>query len=805
MISELLPLTGMVAAALLAAPQETDCTPDGPRIGLLLAREGMARANTVQLLRRSVLRRLLAAALLSPFVTTIYLPAAPLQASDAVLDRQADIAQAVALVRHFHPHDAVDAVDFNSVLLQGFALAEGKGSDSEFTAALADLLAELGYGIIHREAGQETKHEPPAECDAHDPAVRWVHRGFAAPPIAEPLPMYSSRRSVSGVPQAAPQAGDRFAMVTMALPGQPWRGRTLTLSAQARVQREHGAVLWVQIEGTGLERFVELFSPEWSEYELTFEVEEAAEAIQIGFGTRNEEYAELRSLELVTADLGEKLLSRSAEWQFISPQSSHKLDVKEQDGNQTVSLTPSPPEKAPADIDRFMPEDAPDVASLTLLDGSTLHVPLVLCQSQATADEQVLTELASRFAATDLAPLERQDLARLDVAVLWPVMRHFYPYQELVEDWNALLLQALKQAGMVESRQMHRRLLQRLMAALEDGHVTVRDIHPDYQVDRAWLPIALEPVAESPVVARVAEDSPLRPGDRVTAIHGEDVAEWLAHERANHSGSPHWQTYQALLEIKRGPRDLTRELTVARDGEEITVELAFERGGKLTAFDHPPIKTLGDGIVYINLRVMHHSRVDDVLPQLADARGVIMDLRGNPRADMSELIRRLMTEDDDWDGWMRTLVARSPEGDLVEAEVFGWGWPHLTPSIASPVAFLTNHRAISHSEGLLGLVRRHGLATIVGSETAGSNGNVQVLSLPGMFQVSYTGMRVIGPDGDIFQGRGLKPDHRIDPTVEGLGAGRDEVLDYARCLLSDTADAQAACLESLVGQAPSAL
>ena len=302
--------------------------------------------------------------------------------------------------------------------------------------------------------------------------------------------------------------------------------------------------------------------------------------------------------------------------------------------------------------------------------------------------------------------------------------------------------------------------------------------------------VFLEPLAGSPVVARVAEASPLRPGDRVTTVDGEDVAEWLDHERANHSGSPQWQTYQALLEIKRGPRNSNRELTVARDGEEVTVELAFERGERLTAFNHPPIKTLDDGIVYINLPVMHHSRVDDVLPQLTDARGVIMDLRGNPRADLSELLRRLMTEDDDWDDWMRILVARSPEGDLVDAEVSGWLWPHLTPSIASPVAFLTNHRAISHSEGLLGLVRRHGLATIVGSETAGSNGNVQVLRLPGMFQVSYTGMRVIGPDGETIQGRGLKPDHRIRPTVEGLRAGRDEVLDYAHGLLSGPANAQ---------------
>lgn len=77
------------------------------------------------------------------------------------------------------------------------------------------------------------------------------------------------------------------------------------------------------------------------------------------------------------------------------------------------------------------------------------------------------------------------------------------------------------------------------------------------------------------------------------------------------------------------------------------------------------------------------------------------------------------------------------------------------------------------------MVRCNDLGTIVGSNTAGSNGNVIFLELPGQIALMYTGMRVIGPDGEIFQGVGIEPDVRVYPTIEGLRAGRDEVLERA--------------------------
>ena len=65
----------------------------------------------------------------------------------------------------------------------------------------------------------------------------------------------------------------------------------------------------------------------------------------------------------------------------------------------------------------------------------------------------------------------------------------------------------------------------------------------------------------------------------------------------------------------------------------------------------------------------------------------------------------------------------------------------------------------------------------VGGPTAGCNGNRTWLSLPGGGRVWFTGMRVKFGDGSRFQNVGIVPDVPAAPTVEGIRAGRDEVLE----------------------------
>lgn len=79
----------------------------------------------------------------------------------------------------------------------------------------------------------------------------------------------------------------------------------------------------------------------------------------------------------------------------------------------------------------------------------------------------------------------------------------------------------------------------------------------------------------------------------------------------------------------------------------------------------------------------------------------------------------------------------------------------------------------------MGIVENYKLGTIVGGPTAGANGNVNALNLPGGFRITFTGMRVIKHDGSQHHLLGIQPDAPIEPTVAGIRSGRDEVLEKA--------------------------
>jgi len=106
-----------------------------------------------------------------------------------------------------------------------------------------------------------------------------------------------------------------------------------------------------------------------------------------------------------------------------------------------------------------------------------------------------------------------------------------------------------------------------------------------------------------------------------------------------------------------------------------------------------------------------------------------------------------------------------------------WTIRPSAPLLRGKIVFLVDGRAASASETLLQMVRDHRLGVLVGEPTAGTNGNPATFVVPGGFAIRFTGMRVLSRQGDAIHGRGIAPDHVVHPTLAGLRAGRDEILE----------------------------
>ena len=69
--------------------------------------------------------------------------------------------------------------------------------------------------------------------------------------------------------------------------------------------------------------------------------------------------------------------------------------------------------------------------------------------------------------------------------------------------------------------------------------------------------------------------------------------------------------------------------------------------------------------------------------------------------------------------------------------------------------------------------------TFIGTPTAGANGDVTNMVLPGNLTVSFSGHDVRHADGRQLQRLGIQPTIRVERTIRGLIEGRDELLDAA--------------------------
>ncbi|MBK8627976.1 MAG: hypothetical protein IPN86_21180 [Saprospiraceae bacterium] len=72
-----------------------------------------------------------------------------------------------------------------------------------------------------------------------------------------------------------------------------------------------------------------------------------------------------------------------------------------------------------------------------------------------------------------------------------------------------------------------------------------------------------------------------------------------------------------------------------------------------------------------------------------------------------------------------------------------------------------------------------GNATVIGSQTAGADGRIAYIFLPGGLKTSISGRGVYYPDKTETQRIGIVPDIEVKPTIKGIQEGRDELIEKA--------------------------
>jgi C-terminal processing protease CtpA/Prc len=179
--------------------------------------------------------------------------------------------------------------------------------------------------------------------------------------------------------------------------------------------------------------------------------------------------------------------------------------------------------------------------------------------------------------------------------------------------------------------------------------------------------------------------------------------------------------------------------------------------------------------------------IDPMLDRLKNTRGIIFDMRGYPNSAYWALPQRLT----DKTGIAAALIETPLAGRSFSTPSFDSSVQTIFPRSPDKLVYrgstvmLIDERTVSQAEHTGLFLRAANGTKFIGSPTAGANGEITTFSLPGGIGTGFSGQSVRHPDGRQLQRVGLVPDIEIRPTIKGIRAGRDEVLDRAVRYLID--------------------
>lgn len=379
----------------------------------------------------------------------------------------------------------------------------------------------------------------------------------------------------------------------------------------------------------------------------------------------------------------------------------------------------------------------------------------------------------------------------------WNVIDKFFPYRDLIgPGWDSLLARYIPKLEAAGNAVEYQLALRQLAAELHDSHAALGGTTLSAEWLGRYLPPAIPIYLEGQtVIAKVFDEARgLRVGDVIVSVDGKPISQLRARMASYTSGS----TEQALMRdvhrsLLRGQKDSALVLGVrgvdGRMREASLTRSVYANDPRLYDFEGrsrptPVYGLLKKGLGYVDLARLEAAQVDAMFEAIKGTPATIFDMRGYPNGTAWPIAPRLTTRKNPVASLFRSPF---PEGlsradsDLRDAVQLtnqrlpdADGAPYL-----GKVVMLVNEWTQSQAESTAMFFEAATDVTFIGTPTAGADGDVTEMVLPGAISFQFSGHDVRHADGRQLQRLGIQPHVLVAPTIGGLVRGEDEVLAKA--------------------------
>ncbi|QNE41413.1 peptidase S41 [Hymenobacter sp. NBH84] len=375
----------------------------------------------------------------------------------------------------------------------------------------------------------------------------------------------------------------------------------------------------------------------------------------------------------------------------------------------------------------------------------------------------------------------------------WNMIAYFFPYRYAIgEDWQQVLPEFIPKLTSSNTAEQYHLTLLALIARIHDTHANIyQDEVLTHYNGKLYAPVRLRFVENQAVVtdyyhAALGKESGLQAGDVVVKIDGVPVPELV-------------KKWQPLAPASNEPAQLRNIANLLLRGNTEKVPVVVRRNGKefpltLTRYASTKLdmqmnlgtpdpaasawRLLPGNIGYLSLGTIKKNKLPEIMQAAEGTKGMVIDIRNYPSEFVVFALSQYLVP-------KPTQFALFSGPDITYPGTFPL-MPEpvsVSPGVANPypgkVVILVNEISQSQAEYTTMALRTAPNATVIGSTTAGADGNVSSIMLPGGIPTMITGLGVYYPDGRETQRIGIVPDIEVKPTIQGIKEGRDELLERA--------------------------
>ncbi len=379
----------------------------------------------------------------------------------------------------------------------------------------------------------------------------------------------------------------------------------------------------------------------------------------------------------------------------------------------------------------------------------------------------------------------------------WNMMNYFNPNKHLTEkDWDKVLKEYIPGFLNAKNELEYELVALQIIADVKDTHANLWSGGDKIQALRGknFAPFKAEFIEDKLVVVdyynpEYADQTKLKVGDYITHINGKKVESIVdSLERYYPSSNPSAMLRDISADILRST-DSSMKLKYVSDGKKLEHEIPLFDRGKLKMYymykvnnDEKSYKIMDGNIGYITLANIKNEDFYMIKNTLKDTKGIIIDIRNYPSSFAPFALGSFFMS-------KPTTFVKFTFPNPKNPGEFTFSNPvtiqHNPLYYKGKLVILVNEKSQSQAEYTAMAFKAVNNSKIVGSATAGADGNVSEIFLPGGLRTLISGIGIYYPDGTETQRIGIVPDVIVKPTIEGIKANRDEVLEKAIELINN--------------------